>query len=91
MEEKELSNIEPTHIEISGNSLDGYMVYLTGDSDEELVDGVNIESHRFGKDLLGAIICAQKLQRKMLNQEKPAIFIVGFPDKHPNQTTLDKV
>lgn len=82
---------KPKYIEISGHGLDGYMVYLIGDSNEELVDGVNIETHRFGKDLLGAIICAQKLQRKILDQETPSILISGFPHKHPNQTTLDKV
>ena len=52
-----------------------------------------IEKHQFGQDLLGAAIRAQKLQDKLLTDtpNKCYIFIKGFPDKHPNQTTLDDI
>ena len=48
-----------------------------------------IQKHRFGNDLLGAVIRAQKLQSEMERYPDGLfIFIHGFPNKHPNQTTL---
>tara|TARA_B100000900_G_C20413123_1_gene647708 strand:+ start:38 stop:313 length:276 start_codon:yes stop_codon:yes gene_type:complete len=49
-----------------------------------------MQKHRFGDDLLGAIIRAQKLQSEMEGYPNGLfITIYGFPNKHPNQTTLD--
>ena len=51
-----------------------------------------IRKHNFANDLLGAIIKAQKLQWKhMVNPDTPILVIEGFPDKHPNQKTLDDI
>lgn len=54
------------------------------------VNGENVEKHNFGSDLLGALIKAQSLQVAYLdNDDCPNTIIEGFPNKHPNQTTLD--
>ena len=54
------------------------------------VNGENVEKHNFGSDLQGALIKAQSLQIAHLdNDDCPKAIIEGFPNKHPNQTTLD--
>lgn len=51
-----------------------------------------LEKHNFADDLLGAVIKAQKLQWKhMVNPDTPILVVEGFPDKHPNQKTLDDI
>lgn len=54
------------------------------------VNGENVEKHNFGSDLQGALIKAQSLQLVYLDDyDCPNMLIEGFPNKHPNQTTLD--
>ena len=54
------------------------------------VNGENVEKHNFGSDLQGALIKAQAMQVAYLdNDDCPNTIIEGFPNKHPNQTTLD--
>ena len=78
----EEETIEPNWIQLRATR-GGYSVILYSDENEI------IETHRFGQDLLGAVICAQELQIKtpLLH----SIVIIGFPNKHPNQTTLDDI
>ena len=60
------------------------------DADTGVID--EMQKHRFGNDLLGAIIRAQKLQSEIEGYpDKLSIWINGFPDKHPDQTTLDDI
>ena len=49
-----------------------------------------IDVFNYGPDLLGALIRAQKIQ-DMENRPKPCVSLIGFPHKHPNQTTLDDI
>jgi len=79
----EKETIEPKWIELE-NDHDGYTVTLRDEDDEE------IETHRFGTDLLGAVIRVQQLQSRMPGDPSLNAYIMlnGFPRKHPNQTTL---
>jgi hypothetical protein len=80
----EEGTLEPKWIGLE-NSRDGYVVILYDENDKV------IEKHQFGQDLLDAAIRAQKLQDKLLTvtPNECYVFIRGFPNKHPNQTTLD--
>ena len=76
--------IEPKWVQLS-HKHDGYTTILYSEDDEV------IETHHFGQDLLGAVIRAQQLQKRVLtgNPNRCYVYISGFPNKHPNQTTLD--
>ena len=74
--------IEPKWVQLRHNR-DGYTTILYSEDDEV------IETHHFGQDLLGAVICAQQLQTR--TPMPHSTVIIGFPSKHPNQTTLDDI
>lgn len=81
----------PVQIDIEHHR-DQYTVTVFGRDSRDAKGGAlkEMQKHRFGDDLLGAIIRAQKLQSEMDGYPDGLfIFIHGFPNKHPNQTTLD--
>jgi len=55
------------------------------------IEQEEIDVFNYGSDLLGALIRAQKIQDRECNPPTPCVSIVGFPNKHPNQTTLDDI
>ena len=54
-------------------------------------DGDELDVFNYGSDLLGALIRAQKIQDKECRSPTPCVSLIGFPHKHPNQTTLDDI